>query len=266
MPRWILAGLVVIAAGAGAGPATAAPPANDTRATATVIDELPYTAEVDTTEATIGEDDAAIGCPVDPGTETFSHSVWFAYTPAEDQTIGIDTSASSYAVAGAVFPADDPALPNACFIGGTTTHLAAGVTYLIDLVAFGEAAGGTLRLAITELEVPEPQVTLDPIGRVDRAGAATLRGTFTCEPGSFVWLDASFTQVIGRRTAVSAFGGMFGEELICDGTPQAWSVTLVPFEGRLRQGPGSASVMLFECRDLCGLAEVERSVVLRTAP
>ncbi len=160
-----------------------------------------------------------------------------------------------------------PELPNACFLGGRTAHLAAGVTYLIDLLEFGDAGGGTLRLSITELDVPEPQVTLKPIGEIDRAGTATLEGTLTCDPGSFVSLSASFTQVIGRRTAVGAFGGLFGEPpIVCDGTPHAWSVELTPYAGRLRQGPGSASVSVFACRELCGFAEVTASVVLRTAP
>ena len=131
-------------------------------------------------------------------------------------------------------------------------------------MAFGDS-GGTLEVAIAELEIPEPQLTLDPIGEVDRDGTATLHGTLTCDPGSFAGLSASFTQVIGRRTAVGGFGGLFGEELICDGTPQRWSVAVIPFGGRLRQGPGSAAVTVHECRELCGFTEVTASVVLRTA-
>jgi hypothetical protein len=244
----------------------AAPPVNDTSATATVIGGLPYSVSVDTAEATVGADDLAIGCGVDPTTQTFSHSVWFEYTPAEDETILIDTSGSSYDVAGAVLPAGAPDTPVACFFTGTTVALEGGITYLIDLLEVGDTGGGTLQLSVTAPDVPEPQLTLAPVGKVDRAGTATLAGTLTCDPGSFVSLDATFTQVIGRRTAVSAFGGLYGEPITCDGTPQPWSLELTPWEGRLRPGPGSASVFVVECREFCGSASVTASVVLRMAP
>ena len=261
MPLLIL--LVLVTLMAGAGPAAAAPPGNDTSAAATVIDALPFEAEVDTTEATMGGDDAAIGCGTDPGTQTFSHSVWFEYTPPEDQTIAIDTAASSYAAAGAVFPAGSPETPVACFAGSTLVSLTGGTTYLIDLVEIGDAGGGLLRLSVAEVVFPEPEVTVDPVGQVDRAGTATLSGTLTCDPGSFVWLSASFTQVIGRRTAVTAFGQVFGEDITCDGSAQRWSMSLAPFQGALTPGPGSASVAISACSELCGSAEVTRSVVLR---
>jgi hypothetical protein len=265
MPLLIL--LVLVTLIAGATPAAAAPPGNDTSAAATVIGALPYETEVDTTEATLGDDDSAIACGTDPGTQTFSHSVWFAYTPSEDQTIAIDTSASSYPVAGAVFPAGAPGTPVACFLGSTLVPLTGGTTYLIDLVEIGDAGGGTLRLSITEVDIPEPELTLAPVGRVDRAGTATLEGTLTCDPGtSFVWLNATYTQVIGRRTAVNAFGELFGEEFVCDGTPQPWSVALTSFQGPLTPGPGSATVFVSACRELCGSAEVTASVVLRRSP
>ena len=263
MPRLILMGLVAFAVGAGAGPASAAPPANDTSAEATGIGALPFVAEVDTTEATVGADDAAIACGTDPGSQTFSHSVWFEYTPPEDQTIVIGTSESSYAVAGAVFPSGSPETPVACFLGSALVDLTAGTTYLVDLVEIGDAGGGLLRLSVTEADIPEPEVTLDPVGLVDRAGTATLSGTLTCDPGSFVWFNANFTQVIGRRTAVIGFGQMFGEEITCDGTPQRWSLPLTSFQGALTPGPGSATVGISACRELCGSAEVTASVVLR---
>ena len=68
-----------------------------------MIGSLPFSDTVDTTEATLDDDDASLGalCGVDP-TLTFSNSVWYAYTPSTDQTVAIDTSGSSYSVAGAI--------------------------------------------------------------------------------------------------------------------------------------------------------------------
>ena len=148
-------------------PAWAAPPSNDTFANATVIGSLPYSDTQDTTEATVDADDVSLGtgavCPVDP-TLPFSNSVWYAYTPSADQTLQIDTSGSSYSVAGAVVtgtPGTFSAVAGGCFLGGTIVTLTAGATYYIDLLQFGDGSGGTLQLSISEVIIPTAELTVD---------------------------------------------------------------------------------------------------------
>jgi len=165
-----------------------------------VIGSLPYSDTQDTTEATVDADDASLGtvCPVDP-TLTFSNSVWYAYTPSADQTLQIDTSGSSYSVAGAVVTGTPGAFSAvACFISGTIVALTAGTTYYIDLLQFGAGSGGTLQLSISEAIIPTAELTVDRSGRFSKAGTATLTGTASCSAGASAFLGATLTQSVGR--------------------------------------------------------------------
>jgi hypothetical protein len=256
MPLRILV-VAMLVAGAGAAPAAAAPPANDTSAGATVIGALPYSTSVDTTEATVGADDAAIGCAIDPGTQTFTHSVWFAYTPAEDQTVAVETFGSDYTVAGAVVPADDPGSPLACFLTSTSVTLEGGTTYLIDLLQFGDAGGGTLQLTVAEL-IP-PEVTVSGTGRLGPGGTATVQVTVGCAEYAFV--DGTLTQRVGPVASVS--GSVFFMPVAC-GEP--YPVTFTPVGGRFRGGPATLSLVAGVCDPSCRFAQVEARVLLRRGP
>jgi hypothetical protein len=248
-------------------PAWAAPPSNDTFAGATVISSLPYSDIQDTTEATVDADDASLAtvCSVDP-TLTFSNSVWYAYTPSADQTVRIDTSGSSYSVAGAIVtgtPGAFSAVPGGCFIGGTTVALTAGITYYIDLLQFGAGSGGTLQLSISEAIPPDPVLTVDPAGSFSQTGTATLTGTASCAPGSSAFLEATLTQSVGRIATITGSGALFAE-IVCDGTAHAWSITVTPFSGLFRGGKAIATVSLFACNAFtCDVAEATHEVQLR---
>lgn len=76
--RVAFAAALVIAVGASAIPASAAPPSNDDVANATVIDALPFTVQADTTEATRSPDDP--GC----GLFRTGPSVWYVFTAPKD--------------------------------------------------------------------------------------------------------------------------------------------------------------------------------------
>ena len=69
-------------------PVLADAPLNDDFDAAILIGELPYTVDLDTSEATAAPDDP-IHC-------SNNGSVWFAYTPAADMTLSADTFGSDY--------------------------------------------------------------------------------------------------------------------------------------------------------------------------
>jgi hypothetical protein len=228
--------------------ADAAPPLNDTFGTAAPIAALPFFGTVDTTEATLDADDQEVGaaCGLDPSAFVVSNSVWYAYTPVADETIAIDTGASSYPVAGAVVsgaPGSFDAVT--CFASSSTqVTLSAGTTYHLDLVQFGPGNGGTLALSVTHAVAPELAVTVDGRGTFTHAGTATISGTATCTGGAGSMVFAQLTQMAGRGRLAAISGFVFGESLVaCDGAPHPWSLTVTPGSGKFRGG--QAGLMLF---------------------
>lgn len=245
--------------------AWAASPSNDTVAGATVIDSLPFSDAVDTTEAASDDADASLGplCQVDPML-TFSNSVWYAYTPSTDQTVAIDTSSSSYFVAGAIVtgtPGAFEPVPGGCFFGSTTVDLTADTTYYVDLLESPAGSGGTLQVSISELILPTAELTVDATGSFARDGTATITGTATCAAGASASLGAMLTQSVGRVATITGFD-FFSVGFICDGTAQPWSITVTPSSGLFRGGKATASVFLSACDVFCGNDEVTREIRL----
>ncbi len=143
-------------------PATslAAPPTNDDFDSATVIPGLPFTGNLETTEATWATDD-----PMDC---TSNGSVWYAFTPATDMRIEANTFGSDYDTVLSVYTGSRGSLtlvPGACnddydglqsrvqfdAIGGTTYHFLIGFC-----CGHGENGGGNLVFSVQEVEVPPP--------------------------------------------------------------------------------------------------------------
>ena len=253
---------VVIAAGSPAA-AEAAPPANDTFAGAMVIVANPFGDTVDTTEATTDADDASAGaaCGVSPGQA--SNSVWYALTPATDRTVNIDTTGSSYTVAGAVVtgsPGAFTAVPGGCFIGRTRVDLSAGTTYSIVLVQYGAGSGGNLRVIVADYVAPDVTLTIDPSGGFTNAGDAIVTGTASCTPG-FGSIGVTVTQPLGRVSTVQ--GSAYGP-LTCDGSVQPWSLTVTPFNGLFRGGKATVTGSANACDGFaCDFAQTTQAVTLK---
>lgn len=262
----------ILLAGAALGlPASAhaAPPANDAFAGAHQIAALPFSDSVDTTEATLDGDDQAVAaaCGLDPSFVA-SNSVWYAYTPAADETIAIDTSGSDYAVAGAVVTGAAGAFEAvSCFPGpGTQATLTAGTTYYLDLVQFGPGSGGTLALSITHLTAPEITLTVDGRGTFTRAGTATVTGTASCSGADSGFAMAQLTQMAGRGRLAAITG--FAFDLLpvpCDGSPHEWSLTFTPISGKFRGGQADLMLLASACSFTCGFAQHAGTVRLRRA-
>jgi hypothetical protein len=72
----------------------ASPPPNDDFDQATIVSALPYTNELDTTDASPASDD-----PKDCGYGGDPKSVWYVFTPSHDLMVQADTYGSDYETA-----------------------------------------------------------------------------------------------------------------------------------------------------------------------
>ena len=248
------------------GVALAAPPSNDTFAGSTVIPSVPFSTTEDTTQATLDSADTAAGiaCPGAPSGFTFSNSVWFAYTPTSNQTLEINTSGSSYQVAGAVLTGTPASFSGvSCFLGSTSFQASQGTTYYIDLLQTPAGTGGTLGLSVTQLVPPNPVLTVDSTGTFDpKSGAATVSGTASCSAGASAFVEGSLSQSVGRIATISGSGSPTSA-IVCDGTPHPWSFVATPFSGLFKGGHAAVSVNMFACSFGCASQQVTQTIQLK---
>lgn len=225
--------------------AWAAVPTNDTIAGATPISALPFTATLDTTQATTDTDDASLNANCGaPATEA---SVWYSYTAPANGAVVIDVSKSSYS-AGVIVATGTPGSLSidACGPGAVAETVIAGETLYI--MAFddtpGSGNGGTLQISV-DIAPPPPDlsVTVDPVGSFNsHTGVATISGSVTCTGGDFVDLQTDLRQNVGR---VAITGSGF-TELPCDGTYR-WSTDIFGDNGRFGGGKVATVQFSFAC-------------------
>ncbi|GAB3602674.1 DUF6299 family protein [Microbacterium aureliae] len=246
----LTAGLAVaLAVTALAGsPAVAAPPTNDVFGGAEIVAGLPFTALLDTTEATTDADDAELnaGCGA-PATDA---SVWYSLTAAADESYLADVSASDY-TAGVIVATGSPGGFEviACGPGGAAWQATAGETYLVVVFddQFDEGGnGGQMELAI-DVAPPAPalEVTVDPTARFDaKTGWVTLSGTIMCgADAEFAFLDAQLTQRVGRFL----IRGWGGAEITCDGTTNPWAIEMMGDNGLFKGGKSATVTFAVAC-------------------
>ena len=217
-------------------------PANDEFANAVVIGALPFTASLNTSEAT-SVDDPGNDCLLD------AHTVWYAFTPSANVKLNANTFGSDFDTGIAVYTGTPPNLTQvACnddaitgqFVNSNVNFdAAAGTTYYFMVGSCCGSDGGNLVFRVDEsLNLA---LTIDPSGSVDaKTGVATIRGTVTCaEPASGV-LDGGVQQRIGR----ALLNGSFFIGFECDGvTP--WEAEVSAFDGLFVAGRAQVSVRAF---------------------
>ncbi|MGH2672377.1 MAG: hypothetical protein ACRDHC_05320 [Actinomycetota bacterium] len=93
---WWITLVVAVVGVATAAPASALPPSNDTEGTAVVVDAVPFTHSVDTTEAV----------PGGPGFCSNGASAFYRFTPSEDVRIQVDLLGSDYDTTLGVYTRD----------------------------------------------------------------------------------------------------------------------------------------------------------------
>jgi hypothetical protein len=246
-----------------AAPVLAAAPTNDTYATRQLINALPFSDSLDTSEATTDALDAEANQCGAPFTDA---SVWYEFVPDSDTPIIIDSQGSDYAVGIIVLTGSPGSFTlEACGATGVIAAASAGVPLTILVFDYdGEGNGGNLEL--TASLVPPPPVvdlTVNPAGSFNsRTGLATIRGTITCTSGidgGKNIISVQLTQTVGRFK----FSGENWTEFACDGTAHSWSVDVGAASGKFGGGKAAVFASAFACSFDCGEDTVERTVTLK---
>ena len=232
----VLTGALTLSAGAGA--AWSAPPANDTYDGAAKI-TLPFTSGiVDTTEATLDQNDSEIGslCGL---TDFFtpSNSVWYTFTATTDAAVLVDAFGSGYPVVGAVVTGAPGSFAYvSCFSDYSVSDVQAGQTYHVVLYgAYG--SGGNLQFSLTPGGPPTATVAIARATVTAKTGLATVYGSASCSDGAWGYASGTLSQTVGRFQTIR---GDFNADLVCDGIVHKWSATVRPYSGKF--GGGSATV------------------------
>jgi len=268
-PR-VVALLVIALALVSVVPALAADAAtNDDVANATVITAIPFTDNIDTTNATSSPDDFVF-CPT-------SGSVWYTITPDTDIRLEANTFGSDYDTVLTVLSGTPGSFgfvdcnDDSFGVQSRVVFTAsAGITYYFQVAkccGFGEGDGGG-NLVFSVLEGPpllEIGVTVNPSGSVDsKTGVATVSGTATCSAYvAFLNVSGNLKQNIGRLTTIR---GSFGTTVECfAGHPAAWSATVTPDSGKFGGGAAQVSVFASGCDNtfFCTSAEAQAPIQLR---
>jgi hypothetical protein len=264
--RAAVAVMVVCAFAVVAHPAYAAPPENDTPSGATLIDALPFTDSVAIDEATT---DALEVMLADQCLALAPEgSVWYRYEASQDGALVFDASildtSGSSVPARLIVTAGDPAEGSVVACGGETpVGVTAGQTYFI--MAFSDT-GVTTGTLVFHADVapppPEVDVTVDLAGTFDsKTGSATISGTVQCSGAEAVFIDVTVNQNVGRLFTISGLGT---DDALCTGTPQPWSVEVLPMSGKFKGGTAMSSTSAFACTDFdCGSDFEQTTVRLR---
>lgn len=236
----IAALLAVTAFGPGA---SAAAPSNDARADATVIGQLPFTDDVDTSDATAD--------PGDPGCDGADHSVWWSHTPARSSRVIIMVEAEFDANL-AIWTDDGGGLEQIWCSDGpwADLRLVAGQTYLVTVSSWEGSDGGPITL---RMKRPAP-ITLQIGGfraqTLGRTGDLALHGFVRCSGGTFNGFDFL---VIRQRQAdgIMAQGSAFRAPRIrCDGRRHEFRA-LILGDAAFHAGPARLLYSAQVCGDQC---------------
>jgi hypothetical protein len=237
-------------------PALAAPPANNSIASATPLGAPPARFDVDTRQATASPTD---------GSCVHGRSVWFRTRPGVTRTVRLSTIGSDYDTVLAVFRGTRTnrtriACADDSFEDGdaaaTQVRFVAGKTYWVAASACcsRSAPGGQLVLntflpTATGLTASVVSVETGAI-----SGRLLVRGTARCTTPSELELELSASQRVGGANVASGEG--YSSDL-CGRQSSNWTATLDSFTGWAFQ-PGTASVTLSAfASDGFGFADME---------
>ncbi len=152
------------------------PPPNDDIYNATEIPGLPFVEFVDTTLATTSPDDPPTSCG-NPDFPSQFNSVWFRFTPLEDDLIAVQTTiGEDYDIVLALWTGSPGSLEEvACstFWSGAyldsvylSSQVSAGTTYWIEVAQNGKSGDGQLMLLISPV-VPPPNDDIENASPID---------------------------------------------------------------------------------------------------
>jgi hypothetical protein len=256
-------GLVAGTAVLTAVPASAAPPSNDVITGATAITALPFAETVDTTEATTDAEDAAVNANC--GAPATNGSVWYTLTAGDSPAYVVDVSQSDFS-AGVIVATGTPGNLSLLACGPLSVgfEATAGETYY--LMAFSdtpEVPGGQLSIAVRESgPAPKVSMTVKDTGKVNKAGVATLSGTYTCiGEADLVLVQGTLQQE--QDDEVQVRGNFEVPDLKCGGTFN-WSADVTAESGVFKKGLAATIALTAGCNALgCNVYETLEVVRLR---
>lgn len=267
LPVWLLgrlaAVLVVIVPAflLEAGPVAAAAPSNDEITAATVIGQLPFFDAVDLSQATWNPATDSSACSFE-----HAHSVWYTFTPATDQKVAFDLSASFSFLAIDVFTGSPGALTrvgcaeNGSGGGGLVLNLVGGTQYwaMVSTGCCGDPAP-FLKLAVYPAVAPQATISATD-GSADQGGNATISGVLDCTGVVVVptQLTGNVRQNVGRRSSVTAD---FSTPISCKpGLP--WQALAQPAAGKFVGGPVTVNATVQLC-NLTGCITPSTTAVIK---
>jgi len=257
--------LALSALGVPAPAALAAPPTNDTFASATPV-AIGFSEVLDTTEATTDGDDAQLNASC--GAPATDASVWYALD-GSDTGVVVDVSQSDYSAGVLVGVGSQGSLDLVtCGPGAVAFFAAAGTTYYvlaIDDQLDGTGNGGSLSISFNEIPPPPTvDIAVNRFGRVNaNTGVATISGTYTCTNGDFLDVFVDARQNVGRFFSI--FGsGSFSDSGTCDGVPHTWAADVFPQTGKFGGGKALTVTFAVSCGPFeCADGFVEQTIQLR---
>jgi hypothetical protein len=226
-------------------PASASPPSNDDIGNATVIGSLPARSVADLSQATWNDSTDSSRC------FGRDHSVWYSFTPAGDEQIAFDPSASNQTIAIDAFTGSPDSLS---FVGcgqggpflrsGFILNAAAGTTYWIMASPICCVPVPTLDLAVYVAEAPRAAITIEN-GTADRGGNVTIAGTLDCAgtAPTGARISGTIRQSVGRLSSVTA---SFVTTAPC-AAAQRWTALAQPGTGKFVGGPATANATATVC-------------------
>ncbi len=251
-----LAVLPLLAAAAPGAATQAAPPPHDDFADAIAVDSLPFVdKDRDVRGATWAAPDPDYACRSVDDLAPVDQTVWYAFTPAADTRVTIDTFGSADNTVVAVWTGARGELTEvACNDDAATTvqsraefAVAAGTTYFFQVALWLEGGSGTLAFAVRDASAPDatppepPAVTLEESEPDQHAAGATLfcnpagnGGTFTAtsstadeEPGVAAVAfppvcDDATTDTMPSTVEEAAAGGAASRTGAAFAAPAAW--------------------------------------------
>lgn len=179
------------------------PVSNDSVESALAIAALPFDHEARTDSASTGPEDSVSVCSPEAG-----YSVWYEYTPAEDEPLSIDIDATFYPVIE-VFEGSELAFVD-CAFGQFSSQaqlivdVIAGTRYFIRL-ASPYNRPGYYALHVERYVPFTVDVQFEERSRLTPGGRAEVPGTVTCSEPTYVTLAVDGRQGLGP-VAITGYG------------------------------------------------------------
>jgi hypothetical protein len=240
-----------------AGPAVAAPPANDDWQGAYELTAPDYYIQ-DTQEATLGVEDLGLTEGACAWGMESKGTVWYKYTAPATATLDIDPSFSDYPVNLVVVTREGDAwgVPH-CFSGKARIGVEAGTTYHVLAAAAPGSNAGSLQLATSTFPA---WVDVHENAEFTRRAAVVTHGALTCEAGVSYRLEVTAKQypagsddIVGKRATAGT----------CTGSEQPWTVPVRASRGRFAiDNSTEVFVTLTTCSPTCGTATSRAYVTL----